>query len=134
MRRKYLPMLAVAALTSTSLALAAEVPQSDTRTTNTAVFDSRAQSTDGPLDLRTGDLTYILTPEQLQQALGTDHVLRQNGVPAEEQVAQIEVRATREQHTGNARSDIPFGFASFLWAFNNPAQAWRLFTPVEWEG
>lgn len=137
MRRNNTYSLAVAALTvaASTCALAAEVPPSDSRNPVVEVFESRTQHANGPLDLRIGDLTYVLTPEQLEQALPMDEVRTANGAeaPAEQQMEQIEVRATREQHRGNLRSNIPLGFASILWAFNNPTEAWRLFTPVEWE-
>ncbi len=130
--------LALAALTAaaSTCALAAEVPPSESQQNPVvSVFESRTQHANGPLDLRIGDLTYVLTPEQLEQALPAGEMRTVNGAeaPAEQQMEQIEVRATREQHRGNLRSNIPLGFASILWAFNNPAEGWRLFTPIEWE-
>jgi hypothetical protein len=137
MSRKSTHTLTLAALTAaaSTCAFAAEVPPADSQNTLVEVFESRTQHTNGPLDLRIGDLTYVLTSEQLEQALPSDemHTFNAAEVPAEQQMEQIEVRARREQHHGNLRSDIPLGFASILWAFNNSSEAWRLFTPIEWE-
>lgn len=100
----------------------------ETHDPQTVVF---ASETRPQLDLRIGDLTQILTPEQLEQALGRDvRDLSGYESPAEEQTEQIEVRAVREQH-GAGMAAIPLGFASIAWAFQNPAEAWRIFLPVE---
>jgi hypothetical protein len=137
MSRKNVHTIVLAALTAaaSTCAFSAEVPPSDSQSPVVEVFESRTQHANGPLDLRIGDLTYVLTPEQLEQALPADEMRTAAGAeaPAEQQMEQVEVRATREQHRGNLRSNIPLGFASILWAFNNPTESWRLFTPVEWE-
>lgn len=137
MGKKIAHSVGLAALTVavSTCALAAEVPPSESQKNPVVtVFESRTQHANGPLDLRIGDLTYVLTPEQLEEALPADEMRTANGAepPAEQQMELIEVRATREQHRGNLRSNIPLGFASILWAFNNPAETWRLFTPIEW--
>jgi hypothetical protein len=123
-------LVAVITAMAVSSALGDEVPTSEQTDTAAVVFGSQTQSV-GKLDLRVGDLTYVLTPEQLQQALGTDFE-RLSGLesPADEQMDQIEVRAIREQHDASA-TPIPFGFGSIAWAFQNPADAWRIFFPVE---
>src|SRR5690606_3167045 len=84
------------------------------------------------LDLKIGDLTQILTPEQLEQALGMDsHRLSGVETPADEQIEQIEVHAVREQQYEAVKTDVPFGLASLAWAIQNPTEAWRIFLPVE---
>lgn len=93
---------------------------------DTAVFTSETR-----LDLRLGDVTQILSAEQLEQALGTD--LLNVEAPGEEQMEQIEVHATREQYE-EVRSNIPFGFASIAWALQNPAEGWRILFPVQLDG
>lgn len=101
--------------------------------TAAVVFASESQP-EIKLDLKIGDLTQILTPEQLEQALGMDpHRLSGVETPADDQLEQIEVHAVREQHEA-AKTDVPFGLASLAWAMQNPTEAWRIFLPVQLEG
>jgi hypothetical protein len=90
-----------------------------------------AEHSRAPLDLSI-DVMYVLTPEQVGDALGGPDIDLTNAqTPLSEQSEQIEVRATREQHSEELRTPIPFGFASIVWAFYNPSEAWRLFAPIE---
>jgi hypothetical protein len=90
-----------------------------------------AEHSRAPLDLSI-NVMYVLTPEQVQDALGgSDSHLTNAQTPLSEQSEQIEVRATRERHGDELRTPIPFGFASIVWAFYNPNEAWRLFAPIE---
>ncbi len=101
--------------------------------TAAVVFASESQP-QIKLDLKIGDLTQILTPEQLEQALGMNsHRLSGVETPADEQIEQIEVHAVREQYEA-VKTDVPFGLASLAWAIQNPTEAWRIFLPVEIEG
>ena len=101
--------------------------------TAAVVFASESQP-QIKLDLKIGDLTQILTPEQLEQALGMDsHRLSGVETPADDQIEQIEVHAVREQYEA-VKTDVPFGLASLAWAIQNPTEAWRIFLPVEIEG
>jgi len=89
----------------------------------------------GPMDMPELDLTIdvmrALTPEQLNEALGSTVNTRMSGTvtPADQQLELIEVRATREQHEP-IPTPIPFGLASIAWALQNPTQAWRILFPA----
>jgi hypothetical protein len=90
-----------------------------------------AEHSRAPLDL-TINVMYVLTPEQVEDALGGSDVHLTNAqTPLSEQSEQIEVRAAREQHSDELRTPIPFGFASIVWALYNPNDAWRLLAPIE---
>ena len=103
--------------------------------TEASASEATAQGLTEPavkLDLSIGNVMYILTPEQVELALGTD-TSRLSGArsPMDEQLEQVEVRATREQHGDLLMTPIPLGLASIAWAVRNPAEAWRIFAPVQ---
>ena len=109
----------------------AQAEDSQQKSATEATFQEQTQPT-AKLDLSIGNVMYILTPEQVELALGTDtSPLSGARTPLDEQLEQVEVRATREQHSDLLITPIPLGFASIAWAVMNPAEAWRIFAPVE---
>lgn len=113
------PIVAIALLTLTQAALAAE-PVAGHATPNDPP-QAAAIAARKPLDLRPPDITTLLSQAELDRILSRI---------VEASIEEIEVQRERTRSPNLGSPAVPLGLASPFWAIANPLQAWRIFTPI----
>ncbi|HEY5756207.1 MAG TPA: hypothetical protein VIU34_10300 [Steroidobacter sp.] len=74
-----------------------------------------------PLDLRVPHITQLFTSEELNKILAASFI--------REDIEEVEVEGERDRMPTNTPQVWP-GIAAPVWALLNPAQSWRIFTPL----
>lgn len=83
--------------------------------------DNTATASGKPLDLRTPDVTKLVTPEELERLTrGTDA----------EAIDIDEVQVQRRSGLPPDRPPVWPGLLAPFWALAHPTQAWRIFAPL----
>ena len=74
----------------------------------------------GSQNLAAPDVRSVMSADEMKEPL-----------PNGEQVAEVQESETVSVKGEKDAPDVPGGFGAIWWAFNHPAQSWRIFAPAE---